>query len=57
MWTDSVRTTDAGSKDRGVATVRTKPRRPHDVVSLARSMTEVNMNSLEARAERGPMRR
>jgi hypothetical protein len=31
---DSGRTTHAGSKDRGVATVRTRPRRPHDVVSL-----------------------
>jgi hypothetical protein len=56
-WTDSGRTTHAGSKDRGVATVRTRPRRPHDVVSLVHSMREVNMNSLEPRAERGPMRR
>ena len=36
MWTDSGRKTHAGSKDRGVATVRTRPRRPHDVVSLTR---------------------
>ncbi len=32
--TDGVRTTHSASKDRGVATVRTKPRGPHDVVSL-----------------------
>jgi len=36
MWVDGVRTTHSASKDRGVATVRTNPRGPHDVVSLAR---------------------